>query len=836
MIFSDAMNRDIPDLPEGALLPELLAPAGNWECARAAVSNGADAIYFGLDRFNARLRADNFTLADLPALMLFLHAHGVKGYVTMNTLIFSREMEDAFVYLAELNDAGVDGVIVQDMGLARQLTLWKRENPSITLELHASTQMTLTSPEGMEFAEGMLDLDRAVLARELSLEDIDACAERPNVPLEVFVHGALCVSYSGQCLTSESLGRRSANRGECAQACRMPYELIVDGKFKPMGERRYLLSPQDLCAIDRIADLVAMGVKSYKIEGRLKSPAYVAAVTAAYRKALNAAAQGIPASRLIAERDRYALQMVFSRGFSTGWLDGPNHPQLTHGRHGKKRGAYVGMVKECGSGWVDVELEGRIPLSPGDGFVFDAGEDRNEEQGGRIWKVQRNRLFFHGKAGNIDWKRVKPGQKLWKTDDPVLNAELKKTWEHTPEISRSIALACRGSEGEPLQVECPEFGVSVFSSHLLVRAEKRPLTEEVLAEQLGRLGGTGWKLKSCQSELQEELMLPLSELNRMRRELVEELDRAAKNQIQKKTAPRILPSILPSVVSEEISREEEHRLSWSVLCRRPSQIAASIESGADELYLDFEDIREYREGVEEARRFSPSVSVFLATPRIQKPKESGFFKLIERAEPDGVLVRNLGAAGYFRSSPLRKRGDFSLNAANPWAAQALMEAGGLECLAISCDLNVSQVMDLLAGAPPAWFELVLHQHMPMFHMEHCVFCTFLSEGSNYKNCGRPCERHQVGLRDRVGQIHPLAADAGCRNTVFNGKGQTGALFFHELKQAGLRRFRIDLLHEEAEEAARIIESYRALQEGRLSPRELVGSMGLADQLGTTKGD
>ena len=439
-------------LRPGDLRPELLAPAGDMDCARAAVANGADAIYFGLDRFNARLRADNFTLDSLPELMRFLHAHGVKGYVTMNTLIFTSELADALSYLGHLNAAGADGVIVQDIGLARCLTEWGRQVPGMKLELHASTQMTLSSPDGLEFASGFLDLKQAVLARELSLKEIGQCVRHTDIPLEVFVHGALCVAYSGQCLTSESLGQRSANRGECAQACRLPYSLVVDGKTVPLGERRYLLSPQDLCALDRIPDLVRMGVKSYKIEGRLKSPEYVAAVTAAYRKALDAACAGIPVDEMVTARDRYALQMVFSRGFSSGWLDGTDHPRLTHGRYGKKRGAYAGVIMNSGQGWLDIRPEGGIPLAPGDGFVIDAGEDRNEEQGGRIWKVQRNRLFFHGKASRIDWSRVKPGQKLWKTDDPALNAELKKMREHLQESTIPLRLTCAGSVGEPLTI------------------------------------------------------------------------------------------------------------------------------------------------------------------------------------------------------------------------------------------------------------------------------------------------------------------------------------------------------------------------------------------------
>jgi U32 family peptidase len=244
--------------------PELLAPAGNWECARAAVANGADAIYFGLAEFNARLRAENFTSQDLPELMTFLHRHGVRGLVAMNTLIFTHELEAAMAQLRALEAAGVDAVIVQDLGLAQ---LVRAVAPR--LALHASTQMTITSPEALA-ALAELRLDRAVLARETSLRELERFQDS-GVEREVFVHGALCVAYSGQCLTSESLGQRSANRGECAQACRMPYDLVVDGEVRDLGDRRYLLSPHDLAAVEEIPALLALGVRSFKIEGRLKS-------------------------------------------------------------------------------------------------------------------------------------------------------------------------------------------------------------------------------------------------------------------------------------------------------------------------------------------------------------------------------------------------------------------------------------------------------------------------------------------------------------------------------------------------------------------------------------
>ena len=813
--------------------PELLSPAGNWECARAAVANGANAIYFGLPRFNARLRADNFSEADLPELMDFLHGYGVRGFVTMNTLVFPAELDDAVSYLQTLDDAGVDGVIVQDIGLA---SLVKKAAPR--LELHACTQMTLTSPEGIGFINRFLPLDRAVLARELSLDDIERCQPR-EIPLEVFVHGALCVSYSGQCLTSESLGQRSANRGECAQACRMPYELIVDGKLKPMGERRYLLSPKDLAAVDNIPDLVRMGVKSFKIEGRLKSPEYVAAVTAVYRKALDASCQGVPVRKAVSRRDRYSLNMVFSRGFAPGWLEGSSHPRLTHGRHGKKRGAYAGVVEDVGRGWVDVALASRLPIAAGDGFVFDAGEDRNYEQGGRIWKVEGSRLFFHGKTGNIDWKSIRPGMKLWKTDDPELNTELRKSWKDLKVKARKTALdmVVSGQEGQPLELSLPEFGLSVRSEEMLERAEKRPLTEEVLRVQLSRLGDTPFEAGKIVSRLSGDLMLPLSVLNRVRRALVDRLMEsdvlhdAAGNGAKEKS---IRSSVhwrdsLPASVPVDSGAPE-----LRVLCRHLYQEEALLKAGARFLYLDFEDIRRYREGVEMARAY-PGAQVFLATPRIQKPSEQGFFKVIEKAGPDGVLVRNWGGLEYFRGKGLRLIADFSLNIANPLSAALLWEQGGVEKMTVSYDLNVGQVLDLLRDTQAGNMELVLHQHMPLFHMEHCVFCTFLSDGENYKNCGRPCEGHVVHLRDRVGLRHRLMADVGCRNTLYNGKAQTGTRYYGEFRRAGVSAFRLDLLDDSADEAVALWKNYMALLREERSADECLSRLDAVERLGVTEG-
>ena len=657
--------------------PELLSPAGNWDCARAAVANGADAIFFGMPRFNARLRADNFTEEDLPALMKFLHEHGVKGYTAFNTLIFTSELADAAAQLKMLEDAGVDAVIVQDLGLARMV---KELTPN--LRLHASTQMTITSPEGLEFAK-KLHIDQAVLARELSLRELERFKDSA-VPLETFVHGALCVAYSGQCLTSESLGKRSANRGECAQACRMPYDMIVDGEQVDLGDKRYLLSPQDLAAVNEIPKLIELGVKSFKIEGRLKTPEYVAAVTKVYRKAIDdaLASQVKPASA----DDLYSMEMTFSRGFYSGWMHGVNHQQLVGALYGKKRGPYVGSVTHI----IDRDTlaldDLRVAMKPGDGVVFENLRDTNDEQGGAVYELHETTLSFQ--HGRLRMEDIPVGTRVFKTSDPALNRALRATYENEIPLRKLQRLDLRvsGKAGESLRVEC---GNTIVKSAMPMQAaQKRPLSIEQFRDQFGRLGGTAFELGEVFFEVEGKVMVPLSELNRMRRDLVSAVGVQA-SACGPTLRPQSTLSHLMTQVREPGTTQRAEACtpaataSLRVLCRTVDHIDAALDLGVARLYLDFEDIRRYADAVLYARQRNRTTEIYLATPRIQKSGEAGFFKLIERASPDGVLIRNLGALAFFEGSSLKVTGDFSLNVANPLAAHFLKSNTALQQLTIS---------------------------------------------------------------------------------------------------------------------------------------------------------
>ncbi|MEM0969316.1 MAG: U32 family peptidase [Verrucomicrobiota bacterium] len=614
--------------------PELLAPAGTWDCARAAVANGADAIYFGMPRFNARMRAENFQEEDLPELMTFLHEHGVRGVVAFNTLIFPGELEAAVEQLVCLSDAGVDAVIVQDVGLAR---LVREVTPGV--ELHASTQMTITSPEGLALLDEAFVLDRAVLARENSLREIRLFHgnEPGSVPLETFVHGALCVAYSGQCLTSESLGQRSANRGECAQACRMTYDLIVDGELKELDDERYLLSPQDLAGYAEIPELLRLGVRTFKIEGRLKTPEYVAGVTRVYRQALDAALAKEEWS--IRQEERYELEMAFSRGLSTGWLHGIDNQELVHGRYAKKRGADLGEVTAVGPTWIRFRGSGQV--RKGDGIVFDAGLDTEREEGGRIFDVEGDRLYF-GREGGPNLDRVEAGHRLWKTDDPQLNRSWKKSWKGVKGTRKRypVRWMLAGSEGKALRLRDEETKVEVTSAISLQVAQTKPLTAEVIEAKLGKLGSSTYVLERLTIEVEDGLILPVSELNRLRRKMVEQLDQVRERgprQTQKVVWRELLPA-------REISPAEiDGPVELSVLCRTEEQVEAVLQEGVGRCYVDLEDVRRYAGLVQRMRQeYGAEGKLFLATPRIQKAGETGLFRLIERAEPDGVLLRNLG--------------------------------------------------------------------------------------------------------------------------------------------------------------------------------------------------
>jgi putative protease len=672
--------------------PELLAPAGDRTCLVAAVENGADAVYFGLQRHNARIRAHNFDGSDLPEVMALLHRRGVKGYVTLNTLAFPGELSDLEATIRDVAAAGVDALIVQDLGLARLIHAITPD-----LEIHASTQMSVTSEEGVALARE-LGCTRVILARELALPEIGRIRRAIDFPLEVFVHGALCVAYSGQCLTSEALGGRSANRGECAQACRMPYEIVCDGELVDLDNVQYLLSPQDLAAYDLIPQLIELGVASLKIEGRLKTAEYVANITSHYRAAIDAAWAGRPVA--FTPRDVREMQLSFSRGFSHGFLDGTNHKVLVRGDYAKKRGVPLGVVESVTK--AGVRLTVSAPVKPGDGLVFDGDAATGRPEQGRIYEVVdlgstgheagrtagevevTGRVELRFGRESIDVRRLEVGQPVWKTDDPELTRRLRQSFEGPPGRKVGLDVDVVAVVGHRLRLSgltTTGLRASVESAEPLGVADLRAADLALFRTQLGRLGGTVFELAGVEAKIEGSPMVPMSLLNHLRRELVARLDLAARELPARTLAPLgVIPSLLGPIMAQRdrersLSRDMPIPVELSVLCRRTDQIEAALGLGVTTIYAEYQDIKQYTEAVAAVRAAGGSAMIYLATPRIEKPGEASLFGFLAKQGADGILVRNAGGMRFCSERGIPTVADFSLNAANPLTVELLKTRG-----------------------------------------------------------------------------------------------------------------------------------------------------------------
>lgn len=835
--------------------PEVLAPAGDEACLLAAIHNGADAVYFGLRGHNARARANNFGVEDLPRIMALLHASGVKGYVPMNILAFDHELGAVEEAIRACDRAGVDALIVQDLGVC---ALARRVAPS--LPIHASTQMTCTDADSIALAES-LGCSRIVLARELSLADVAAIRTRTSAELEVFVHGALCVSYSGQCLTSEAIGGRSANRGACAQACRLPYDLVVDGVVRDLGDVAYLLSPQDLEAAALVPELAALDVHCLKIEGRLKGPEYVAAATRLYR----AAVDGLP----IDDDVRRAARLTFSRGSDTGFLRGVDHQRLVDGTTCDHVGLELGVVSDVAaprSGRHHFTLTLGARLKRGDGVLVQGGRAGVGERGGRVWDLLKNGSPAESAAAgetvsvwlgpDVSLDGVVVGRRVFQTDDPALDKAIAARTEREP-IREIIDVTVSGDLGTPLVLSATSrrgLRARVVGDGVIEAARARPIDRATLVDKLGRLGDSPYALGTLTIALPDHVTLPLSSLNRARRELVEALSRAgASTRLQER--PSTMTSTTTSSFATSTTTSPATLLPFRplpppglfVVCRSEAQAAAAFEAGADGVWLDFLAMTGLSTAISALRALPVAADRFIgvAPPRIRKPGEEKITRFISGLPVDGWLIRGLGPlhelAQLRRAEPDDHRlfvGDFSLNVTNHLAAEQVL-GRGLDAFVPSYDLDEAQLSAFLGAHPQtaARAELVVHQPMPLFHTEHCVFAALLSGGSghDHRTCGRPCERHSIALKDRAGVLHPVEADVGCRNTVFHGLSQSAAELVGAARAAGVGRYRIELVREDAAATKNLVDAYRALLAQEATAKATLKRVKVAGGYGVVKG-
>jgi putative protease len=835
--------------------PEIMSPAGYWPQLRAAIEAGADAVYFGLKHFTARAKV-GFDPEELPEVMRTLHRRGVKGYVTFNTLVFDNELDEAAHALASIARAGADSIIVQDWAVVKMA---RRIAPD--LNIHGSTQMSITSAEGVRFAQS-LGVSRVVMARELSLDEVRAIRAAVDCELEMFVHGALCVSYSGQCFSSEAWGGRSANRGQCAQACRLPYDLMVDGKHQPLADARYLLSPGDLYALRQIPEIVEIGISALKIEGRYKDSDYVALTTRAYREAVDdawAVKTGAGVARPVDPITELQLEQVYSRGLGPHFISGTNHQTVVNGRAPRHRGVLMGRVTRISDGGIAIDpissraaANSLAPLKPGDGVVFDAADWRSpqeREEGGRVFEVAMREGMLELRFGNgaINASRIRSGDLVWRTHDPDLDKAVRPFLEAaTPVHKQPVSVRVFAREGSPLEAEWRVAGggvaarVTVESPEPLGTARNRGLDREFLREQFGRLGNTPYELGAIELEIAGTPFAPSSLLNQMRREAVERLqEKQAATHIEARDpgADRDPAAVRdPAAALAQWQRSPRAVPSGPAEChllvRTPEQLEAAIDLRPASITLDYLDLYGLRPSLDRIR--AASLQPRVASPRVLKPGEERIADFLVSCDCP-ILVRSAGLLNALRGRPHAALiGDFSLNAANAISAAELLDLG-LSMLTPTHDLNAAQVAELARHAGADRIEAVVFHHLPVFHTEHCVFCRFLSTGTSYLDCGRPCEKHRVALRDAAGREHAVMADVGCRNTVFGAEAQQAAMHLDDWRRAGIRHFRIEFAHESAGQATRIARAFEDALTGRRAGRELAQTLQRIAPQGVTEG-
>ena len=781
----------------------------------AAIHHGADAVYFGVPYFNARGRTTDLNFDELKEMIDLCHLYGVRTNLAFNVVIFQHELSKVVELLEKILLMGPDAFIVQDLGLA---SLIRKMSPH--QRIHASTQMTVTNPDAIKLLED-LKIDRFVLGRENSLSEIREIRSQTDKELEVFVHGALCVAYSGQCFTSESLGGRSANRGQCAQSCRLEYELYVDDQKKEMGEKKYLVSPKDLLGISEVKSLQEAGVNSFKIEGRLKTPEYVASTARNYREVLDG-------NELKLNERTAELASTYSRGFFTGWLKGVDHQNLVDGTYSAHRGLEIGVIKEIRK--KTILIDSNYDLAAGMGLLF-AGK---EEVGSKIFTVQKIGKMFEVELLGKELSLVK-GMKVYMNSHEGLNKELQKGWQ-SREFQKRIPLKVmvQGLYNEPLLVKAtdPE-GREVYAQTVsfMAPAKNRSLTENELRDEIGALGASVYEIGHFECFIQEGCFMNHREIKELRKEVVEKMNRV-------RTQAKAIQ--LQEVSLPEATTTEALSSGLNILLRTKHQVEGFLssyqagefkpfETFIKTIILDFEFGKDYATSVEMLKE--AGLLTAIATTRILKPKEYHHLKTIIRCNPDKILVRNLGAIEFLRketSIPLM--GDFSLNVTNSLTADYLLSKG-LESVNTSYDLNQDQLLGLVSHADASKLEVTIHQYMPEFHMEHCVFAAFLSKGHTFKDCGKPCEKHEVKLKDPYGNWHHLKADQECRNTFYKATPQSASFLIEELKEKSVGSLRLEALNESVKELNHKILVYLKLLSGHLSSQQAVHELNLIESYG-----
>lgn len=781
---------------------ELLAPAGSKESFFAAVENGANAVYLAGKMFGARAYASNFDNDTLAEVIRYAHLRNIQVHVAVNTIIDDDEIPNLKSYLQFLYEAGADAVLLQDLGAAKLA-----RNTVPHLPLHASTQMTVHNLSGVRALEE-LGFSRVVLSRELSLEEIRHICRQSAAEIECFVHGALCICYSGQCLMSSMIGGRSGNRGRCAQPCRLPYSLVDQYGNDVLGETagNFLLSPRDLNAIDLIPELMDAGVDSLKIEGRMKRPEYVATIVHTYRKAIDHYIDMNTAP--IDDEDRDHLAQVFNRDFTTAYLESRQGRHMMSDRRPNNRGLLIGRVTAYArnTGTVTVKLSRKLSIGDQVDFWVKVGGRVSAEIASLY--TDRGRTILTAKAGDTVSFEVKGkvhvNDRVFKVYDSALMETAKCSYGENMRKKIPIWAVVHARIGKPLTLQVTDDEgneAHAETGYIAVQAKNRPLTTAVLKNQLDRLGTTVFMMQELTSDIEDGLMMPVSELNNVRRKAIAALENKRIQRFQKQKI-RMNQHDVPPV---------PHRISMKIPSVPPPKSAAlmaavdhldalkaAVDAGADGVLYGGENYAGIHLGLEDYRRAwmyakEHHVRIDFNTPRIVREVDHDeIVRLLEgfhENPPDALHIHHIGTAHLAReyiSVPLHA--DYSMISYNSLTAEFLRAYGFFEAT-ISPELNGKQIVRLAKNSPIPLIVLV-HGRLPLMISEYCVMGSFLG-GVDSGACSRPCRREQYFLRDRKGIDFPVQTDQFCRMHILNSRTLSLLPYASQLLHTGISGIRIE---------------------------------------------
>lgn len=764
---------------------ELLAPVGSFEALKAAVQNGANAVYLGGKDFGARASANNFDRDELKEAVKYAHIRGVQVFVTTNTLRKENEIEDFLEYAKFLYDIDVDAIILQDIGMAR---LIKRELPDF--ELHASTQMVAHSLEDVKYLESV-GFDRVVLAREVTVEEIKYICDNCKADIEVFVHGALCVCYSGQCLMSSMIGNRSGNRGRCAQPCRQRYELIDVYTGEVVNSNGdYLLSPRDLNAIEEIDKVIDAGVHSLKIEGRMKRPEYVATVIDGYRKTID---EYLATNKLnVSDETINDLYTIFNRKFTKGLLLGDVGKDMMNSQLPNNQGLYVGTVVDYNKKAKRLKIKLANTLKKGDGINLGGGTIGRIIKNGNIetigYKGETIELDFVGEA--------RKGQIVFKTSDSELMDRVQATFTQDKEFVKNIIdakITIKLGQKPILTLKDRHSNEATIEGDKIVEeAMKVALSKEKVETQLRKLGNTPYELDLLEIELDDNVSLPISLLNQMRRDCIELLDKervSIKNRKYKNKTVKYKPVLYNRNKQQEIS----------VKVKNLEQLESALECGVDRIY--YEDTNTIDKGMSLAMKYNKKV--IYSAPRIIRNKEYNHLAKANNAGVESVQVGNYGSIDYFKDKKLNI--DYYLNAFNSETINYYKEIGA-DTLCISQELNINEIKETIKYTDIN-IESVVYGYTPLMITEYCPMGVIVRDCKKDKRVAK-CKESIYALRNSKGDEFRVSQDIFCRSTIYNSNVTCMLDNLYELHEIGINVLRLDFTLEDKGTVKEVIEAYQ----------------------------